>query len=128
MSWIARASTNMREMRLILCHASASSSGARKFLDTHYPTIKRLNPQLPFYVRHYPNVEPRLVARYDYGGEAMRDLTDLSDKQVYEKMKELVDIGEVAIKANLFEWQQSYKRDEDVVDYDPEDPRMHSIL
>jgi len=120
-------STNMQEVRLTLCHRSSSSQGARDFLVKNYQQIKRLNPKLPFLVRHGTDIEPQLVAVYDYGGEANRDISYMNEAEVKEKMRELVEIGEVALKANLYPWQQSSPTDEDVVDYDRHDPHQHHV-
>jgi len=89
--------------------------------------MKRLNPRLPFLVRHDRDIEPQFVARYDYGGEALRDISYMNESEVKEKLRELVEIGDVALKANIHPWQQSSPTDEDVVDYDRHNPDHHHV-
>lgn len=48
----------------------------------------------------------------DYGAVAERDLEDLTEKQILEKLQELNLIGQQAIKANQFAWQSSVPDDE----------------
>eukprot|EP01125_Pyxidicula_operculata_P021858 TRINITY_DN8706_c0_g1_i1.p1 TRINITY_DN8706_c0_g1~~TRINITY_DN8706_c0_g1_i1.p1 ORF type:complete len:134 (+),score=34.58 TRINITY_DN8706_c0_g1_i1:23-424(+) len=127
MSWLARLSTNMQEVRLVLCARSESSRGARLFIEKNYQQIKRLNPKLPFHVRHGIDVSPRIIARYDYGGEAHRELANLSEEEIKLQLKELVELGAVALKADVYPWQESVPKDEDVIPYDPQDPTMHHV-
>lgn len=54
----------------------------------------------------------------DYGGSAERDLEDLTEKQILEKLQELNLIGQQAIKANHFPWQSSAPQDEASLAYD----------
>jgi len=63
----------------------------------------------------------------DYGGIAQRDLTDLSAEECLEKLKELQQIGNVALKADIYPWQESVPKDKDIVDYDRHDPTMHNV-
>jgi len=98
---------------------------ARQFVAKYYPQVKRLNPSLPFLVRPADDVEPKIFARYDYGGVAHRSLTNLSAEECLGKLKELQQIGTVAIKADIYRWQESVPKDIDIVDYDRNDPSMH---
>ena len=124
---------------------STSSSFAalttiRDFVTQNYGQIKRLNPQLPFFVRPGTQIEkPKLVVRYgmmfsflelthsDYGREATRTLEDFSPQQVKLALKELVEIGEFAPKANLYHWQDSYPQEDDCIDYNRVDPNVHHV-
>eukprot|EP01127_Copromyxa_protea_P003430 TRINITY_DN13246_c0_g1_i1.p1 TRINITY_DN13246_c0_g1~~TRINITY_DN13246_c0_g1_i1.p1 ORF type:complete len:138 (+),score=26.31 TRINITY_DN13246_c0_g1_i1:23-415(+) len=120
MSWLARLSTNVREIRVYYNPAKASSHGTREFISTSYNQIKRLNPNLPFLVRPGGQIEEaKIIARYDYGGEAERVVNDLSVAEIKEKLKELVQLGEAAPKADHYPWQEGYKLDKDVVDFEP---------
>lgn len=112
----------------------------RDFVASQYTQIKRLNPRLPFLVRPSMAItEPKIVARYgskllctvliiaDYGGEAERVVENLTQEEIKSKLKELVDIGEFALKANLYPWQESSPKDIDCVDYDPRDFGQHHV-
>jgi len=129
MSWIARLSTNCQEIRLLYHPHKACSAGARSFLDLNYVQIKRLNPRLPFTVRPYTNElqTPTLIARFDYGAEHSRDLTNMTEEEVKEQLKFLNELGGHAIKADLYSWQESSKGDVDVVDYDPNEFEFHHV-
>lgn len=54
----------------------------------------------------------------DYGGTAERDLEDLSEKQISEKLQELNLIGQQALKATAFPWQSSVPNDIDSVAFE----------
>ncbi len=58
---------------------------------------------------------------------AVRDLSDMTADQVKETLRELTDLGEVALKADLYPWQESFRNDQDVLKYDPTDPTQHRI-
>lgn len=94
----------------------------RQFLVDKYPQLKLLNPGLNIVVRHGDNIDPLLFARYDYGGEARREIKNKNAEEILDYLKELNDIGEVALKADLYMWQESYPKDKDVKDYHPYDP------
>ncbi len=53
----------------------------------------------------------------DFGAQTERDLTNLSEQQVEQTLKELVQIGQVALKADMYHFQQSVPADEDVTDF-----------
>eukprot|EP01130_Rhizamoeba_saxonica_P005312 TRINITY_DN2132_c0_g1_i1.p1 TRINITY_DN2132_c0_g1~~TRINITY_DN2132_c0_g1_i1.p1 ORF type:complete len:140 (+),score=26.24 TRINITY_DN2132_c0_g1_i1:31-420(+) len=124
-SWIGRMSHNMREIRIIYCAENTASKGAREFVDKNYETIKGLNPTLPILVRTFDQVEPEIQARYDYSGWAGFKIGDKTEPQIFAKLKELNDIGEATLKADLLPWQSSYPQDADIVDYNPMDIRQH---
>lgn len=52
-----------------------ASEGARRFLTSHYQQIKRLNPKLPFLVRHSYADEPRFIVRYGLFTDPFLSLT-----------------------------------------------------
>jgi len=115
-----------KELALIF-EANAEAAGARDFVTNNYRQIKRLNPRLPFLIREIEESDPMLVARYDYAGESTRELADLSEAEVKEKLRELYEIGTVALKANLYPCQESVPQDLDIVNYDPYNPDMHHL-
>jgi len=128
MSWIARLSNSMQELKLVYPVKKPSGRSARRFLEAHYPQIKRLNPRLPFLVRSDEDADTvTLTARYDYGICAQRDLTNLTPQQCLEKLRELQELGAVALKADLYPWQESVPKNHDVVDYDRGHPDHHHL-
>jgi len=44
-----------------------------------------------------------------------------------EKLRELQEIGNVALKADIYPWQESAKQDKDVIDYDKTDHNQHHL-
>lgn len=55
--------------------------------------------------------------RSDFGVQTERDLTNLNEQQVEQTLKELVQIGQVALKADMYHFQQSVPADTDVTDF-----------
>lgn len=64
MSWRARLSTTLNEIRVVYCAHSASSAGTRAFIKHNYPDLKALNPGLPIYIRPSDGADPHIAARY----------------------------------------------------------------
>mmetsp|Transcript_687 Transcript_687/g.1628 ORF Transcript_687/g.1628 Transcript_687/m.1628 type:complete len:91 (+) Transcript_687:272-544(+) len=64
MSWKARLSVALNELRVVYCTKSGSSEGTRDFLKKYYPELKTLNPGLPIYVRPCDGVDAKVLARY----------------------------------------------------------------
>ncbi|KAL2095207.1 hypothetical protein ACEWY4_009926 [Coilia grayii] len=73
---------NLREVRLHLCQTSASSQGARDFIEQHYVTLKKANPDFPILIRECSGVKPRLWARYGFGKESNVSLDNMTVDQV----------------------------------------------
>ncbi|XP_062391641.1 NADH dehydrogenase [ubiquinone] 1 alpha subcomplex subunit 2 [Sardina pilchardus] len=73
---------NLREIRVHLCQTSVASQGARDFVEQHYVTLKKANPDFPILVRECSGVQPRLWARYDFGKESSVALDNMSADQV----------------------------------------------
>lgn len=59
MSWVARFSTNMQEIRFVF--NPTVHTGTSKFIENNYHTIKRLNPRFPFLVRENPGVAKSIM-------------------------------------------------------------------
>jgi len=53
--------------------------------------------------------------------------SNFSEKQILDELKTMVDIGGVTFKADLFSWQESGRKDQDVVDYDRENHDHHHL-
>ncbi|PWN53309.1 putative nadh-ubiquinone oxidoreductase 10.5 kda subunit [Violaceomyces palustris] len=80
----------LKEVRLHLCQAGQASSGARKFLETNYKSIKQSNPDLPFLVRESRGTPARIFARFERGVEKQVELDGLSSSDVERKVSELL--------------------------------------
>ncbi|EGG22550.1 putative NADH dehydrogenase [Cavenderia fasciculata] len=93
MSWRALLSHNLQEIRIHFCQQAQSSEGLRNFITKNYTDLKRLNPKLPLMVREAHGIEPVIYARYDWGQEEKKVVTNLSEQEVEEKLKELCLMG-----------------------------------
>ncbi|NXU67134.1 NDUA2 dehydrogenase, partial [Horornis vulcanius] len=54
----------LRELRIHLCQRSAGSRGVREFIEKHYVTLKKANPDFPILIRECSGIQPKLWARY----------------------------------------------------------------
>ncbi|KAF1378021.1 hypothetical protein PFLUV_G00185270 [Perca fluviatilis] len=73
---------NLREIRVHLCQTSAASKGARDFVEQHYVTLKKANPDFPILIRECSGVQARVWARYDFGKESSVSVENMSADQV----------------------------------------------
>uniref|UniRef100_A0A4U5QDM3 NADH dehydrogenase [ubiquinone] 1 alpha subcomplex subunit 2-like n=1 Tax=Populus alba TaxID=43335 RepID=A0A4U5QDM3_POPAL len=64
MAWRGHLSKNLKELRILLCQSSPSSSITRTFIEKNYKDLKTLNPKLPILIRECNGIEPQLWARY----------------------------------------------------------------
>lgn len=55
--------------------------------------MKKNNPHTPIMLREAAGTHPRVFARYEYGQEKSESLAGLSDKEIEEKVTELVKTG-----------------------------------
>ncbi|CAL8362185.1 unnamed protein product [Lota lota] len=83
-------SRNLREVRVHLCQTSAASQGARDFVEHHYVSLKRSNPEFPILIRECSGVQARLWARYDFGKEQSVALDNMNADQVAKVLETLV--------------------------------------
>ncbi|CAJ1063205.1 NADH dehydrogenase 1 alpha subcomplex subunit 2 [Seriola dumerili] [Xyrichtys novacula] len=81
---------NLREIRLHLCQTSAASKGARDFVEQHYVTLKKSNPDFPILIRECSGVQARVWARYDFGKEQSVAVDNMSADQVASALQTLV--------------------------------------
>mmetsp|Transcript_30284 Transcript_30284/g.39944 ORF Transcript_30284/g.39944 Transcript_30284/m.39944 type:complete len:118 (-) Transcript_30284:166-519(-) len=98
MSWRAHVSRNLRELRICLS-AKQSCLGVQNFVKNNYFELKMLNPKFPFLVREGADIDPYFIAEYDWGKSETVDLTDLSEEEVVEKLKALVEKGKTLPRA-----------------------------
>ncbi|XP_040005680.1 NADH dehydrogenase [ubiquinone] 1 alpha subcomplex subunit 2 [Xiphias gladius] len=81
---------NLREIRVHLCQTSTASKGARDFVEQHYVTLKKSNPDFPILIRECSGVQARLWARYDFGKESSISVDNMSADQVAKALQTLV--------------------------------------
>ncbi|KAG7237500.1 hypothetical protein INR49_032249 [Caranx melampygus] len=81
---------NLREIRVHLCQTSAASKGARDFVEQHYVTLKKSNPDFPILIRECSGVQARVWARYDFGKEGSVSVDNMSADQVAKALQTLV--------------------------------------
>ncbi|XP_063154725.1 NADH dehydrogenase [ubiquinone] 1 alpha subcomplex subunit 2 [Candoia aspera] len=82
---------NLKEIRIHLCQHSAASQGARDFIEQHYVTLKKANPNFPILIRECSNVHPMLWARYAFGLEKNVSLNNLNVEQVAKALENAVN-------------------------------------
>ncbi|XP_066572875.1 NADH dehydrogenase [ubiquinone] 1 alpha subcomplex subunit 2 [Amia ocellicauda] len=82
---------NLREVRLHLCQTSAASQGVRDFIEKHYVTLKKANPEFPILIRECSGVQPKLWARYDFGRERSVALDNMNADQVAKALETVVN-------------------------------------
>ncbi|XP_051870287.1 NADH dehydrogenase [ubiquinone] 1 alpha subcomplex subunit 2 [Pristis pectinata] len=86
----SKLSQNLRELRIHLCQSSAASQGARDFIEQHYVTMKKANPEFPILIRESAGVQSRAWARYDFGRERNVPLDNLNSEQVAKALESLI--------------------------------------
>ncbi|NXH22106.1 NDUA2 dehydrogenase, partial [Bucco capensis] len=73
---------SLRELRIHLCQRSVGSRGVRDFIEQHYVTLKKANPDFPILIRECSGVQPKLWARYEFGKERCVLLNNLTVDEV----------------------------------------------
>ncbi|TMS14011.1 NADH dehydrogenase [ubiquinone] 1 alpha subcomplex subunit 2 [Larimichthys crocea] len=81
---------NLREIRVHLCQTSAASKGARDFVEQHYVSLKKSNPEFPILIRECSGVQARVWARYDFGKESSVSVDNMSADQVAKALETMV--------------------------------------
>lgn len=80
----------LKELRFLFCQTSEKSAALRTFLNRTYPVMKKHNPHTPVLIREAMGTEPRVFARYEFGKERQERLEGLTDKEIEDKVSELV--------------------------------------
>ncbi|XP_073335737.1 NADH dehydrogenase [ubiquinone] 1 alpha subcomplex subunit 2 [Pagrus major] len=80
---------NLREIRIHLCQTSAASMGARDFVEQHYVSLKKSNPDFPILIRECSGIQARVWARYDFGKESSVLVDNMSADQVATTLQTL---------------------------------------
>ncbi|XP_019390327.1 PREDICTED: NADH dehydrogenase [ubiquinone] 1 alpha subcomplex subunit 2 [Crocodylus porosus] len=81
---------SLKEIRIHLCQRSPSSQGVRDFIEQHYVTLKKANPDFPILIRECSEVQPKLWARYEFGRERCVPLNNLNVDQVAQALENIV--------------------------------------
>ncbi|XP_042322194.1 NADH dehydrogenase [ubiquinone] 1 alpha subcomplex subunit 2 [Sceloporus undulatus] len=82
---------NLKEVRLHLCQRSPGSQGVRDFIEQHYVSLKKTNPDFPLLIRECSDVQPKLWARYAFGREKSMPLNNLNVDQVAKALENVVN-------------------------------------
>jgi len=98
--WKGVLSTIVQEVRWQFCQSSPSSEGMRAFVKQNYSSVKKLNPKLPILVRECSGIQPRIVARYDFGEEKAIYVTDMTPDQIGKQMEVLIAHGNIMRRAD----------------------------
>ncbi|NWX57854.1 NDUA2 dehydrogenase, partial [Promerops cafer] len=80
----------LRELRIHLCQRSAGSRGVREFIEQHYVTLKKANPNFPILIRECSGIQPKLWARYEFGKEKSIPLNNLTVDEVGKALERVV--------------------------------------
>ncbi|NXR15095.1 NDUA2 dehydrogenase, partial [Semnornis frantzii] len=80
----------LRELRIHLCQRSPGSRGVREFIEQHYVTLKKANPDFPILIRECSGVQPKLWARYEFGKEKSVSLNNLTVDEVAKALENVV--------------------------------------
>ncbi|XP_062909092.1 NADH dehydrogenase [ubiquinone] 1 alpha subcomplex subunit 2 [Mobula hypostoma] len=86
----SKLSQNLRELRIHLCQSSAASQGVRDFIEQHYVTMKKANPEFPILIRERAGIQSKAWARYDFGRERNVPLDNLNSEQVAKALESLI--------------------------------------
>lgn len=89
MSRAIKLSPYLKELRFHLCQNSQESSGIREFIQKHYVPIKKTNPLLPILIRECRNVEPKVIARYEFGKESSVSVKNFGSDKILDAIKRL---------------------------------------
>eukprot|EP00013_Stygamoeba_regulata_P026188 CAMPEP_0177656310 /NCGR_PEP_ID=MMETSP0447-20121125/15488_1 /TAXON_ID=0 /ORGANISM="Stygamoeba regulata, Strain BSH-02190019" /LENGTH=134 /DNA_ID=CAMNT_0019160399 /DNA_START=56 /DNA_END=460 /DNA_ORIENTATION=+ len=126
MSWRARLSRQVQELRFRFCDTAPESAGIRAFLEENYSDLKALNPRLSFLIRDDPGVAPVMYARYDFGEEKAVKLDNRSAEEVERELQRLCELGSTMPRS-----RESVPKDFDVIqtfDSNPEDPEFFTSV
>ncbi|KAF9465910.1 thioredoxin-like protein [Collybia nuda] len=90
MSFAKALSPAVREIRILCSQSGPASAGAREFILSKYPSIKKHNPDLPVMIREATGTPARIFARFERGVEKHVELDNLSAKDVESKVVQLL--------------------------------------
>eukprot|EP01091_Cochliopodium_minus_P002196 TRINITY_DN12080_c0_g1_i1.p1 TRINITY_DN12080_c0_g1~~TRINITY_DN12080_c0_g1_i1.p1 ORF type:complete len:121 (-),score=14.63 TRINITY_DN12080_c0_g1_i1:46-408(-) len=110
MSWKARLSTNLQEVRVFYSVNNLKHKGVVDWLNKGYPEFKQLNPRLPFLIREAVKAPAQLWVRYDYMEEVMIDIESRTPDEIDQQLAKLVNIGRTMDRS-----YESVPKDVDIV-------------
>ncbi|KAF8632666.1 hypothetical protein AX17_004798 [Amanita inopinata Kibby_2008] len=90
MSFARVFSPALREIRILCSQSGPASAGTRQFIQSHYPVIKKHNPDLPVLIREATGTPARAFARFERGVEKHVELDNLSATDVESKISRLL--------------------------------------
>jgi len=90
---LTKFATQLKELRFLFCQTGENSAAVRSFITKSYPVMKKHNPHTPILIREAMGIEPRVFARYEFGKETQETLTGLTDKEIEEKVTNLVKVA-----------------------------------
>ncbi|XP_051536632.1 NADH dehydrogenase [ubiquinone] 1 alpha subcomplex subunit 2-like isoform X2 [Myxocyprinus asiaticus] len=61
------------------------------FIEQHYVTLKKANPEFPILIRECSGVQPKLWARYGFGKEHSISLENMNVEQVAKALESVVN-------------------------------------
>ncbi|KAK6936187.1 Ribosomal protein/NADH dehydrogenase domain [Dillenia turbinata] len=93
MAWRGQIAKHVKELRILFCQTSPTSSNTRSFVEKNYKELKTLNPKLPILIRECSRTEPQLWARYDMGVEKCIHLGGKTEEQISKALEDLVKSG-----------------------------------
>ncbi|XP_017582042.1 PREDICTED: NADH dehydrogenase [ubiquinone] 1 alpha subcomplex subunit 2, partial [Corvus brachyrhynchos] len=67
-----------------------ASRVVREFIEQHYVTLKKANPNFPILIRECSGVQPKLWARYEFGKEKSIPLNNLTVDEVGKALESVV--------------------------------------
>ncbi|KFQ92080.1 NADH dehydrogenase [ubiquinone] 1 alpha subcomplex subunit 2, partial [Nipponia nippon] len=62
----------------------------RDFIEQHYVTLKKANPDFPILIRECSGVQPKLWARYEFGKEKSVLLNNFTVDEVAKALENIV--------------------------------------
>uniref|UniRef100_A0A663N331 NADH dehydrogenase [ubiquinone] 1 alpha subcomplex subunit 2 n=2 Tax=Neoaves TaxID=3078114 RepID=A0A663N331_ATHCN len=68
----------------------ARPPGGEDFIEQHYVTLKKANPDFPILIRECSGVQPKLWARYEFGKEKSVPLNNLTVDEVAKALENIV--------------------------------------
>uniref|UniRef100_A0A8C5U5F8 NADH dehydrogenase [ubiquinone] 1 alpha subcomplex subunit 2 n=1 Tax=Malurus cyaneus samueli TaxID=2593467 RepID=A0A8C5U5F8_9PASS len=80
----------LKELRIHLCQRSDGSRGVREFIEHHYVTLKKANPNFPILIRECSGIQPKLWARYEFGKEKCILLNNFTADEVAKAVESTV--------------------------------------
>ncbi|KAG5185896.1 hypothetical protein JKP88DRAFT_40132 [Tribonema minus] len=89
MSWRAGIGRQLREVMVCLAvQGDGASAGVRNWCLRRTAEIKMLNPNFPFFLREGDSIDPFMVVEFDWGKQQVVDLSNLTEKQVDDALKQ----------------------------------------